>query len=209
MRSVLAFGAVILVTALSSPALASTQTDAAQPPAPSAASVASKPDQPSPFKLTALQLASGAGAAVVTVPASVALSVWFGSLSNSLVWAALPAVISFVALPPLAVTFAAWWVGNHLLPASASLSPAIWTTLGTQLLVFTVAIALGVHGANLVDLVFLTLVEAVVLPGVSVATMHLSSPRRPGALESRRPQSDNARPTIELLPSLPVVSCAF
>src|SRR5689334_24531936 len=50
-----------------------------------------------PLKWMALELGTGAGAAVVAVPATLALSAWVGSLSSDLVLAAAPAMVLLLA----------------------------------------------------------------------------------------------------------------
>lgn len=162
------------------------------------------------FKLNVLQLGAGFGAGVVSVPASLALSMWVGSLSSNLLLAALPAVAIFVALPALAVTFAEWAVGNRLSEGSARLSPAVWAAVGVQVLVMAGAMLMGVHGQNLVDVGLLTLVDAALLSGSVFGVMKLTSPRPASAPSARAPAViDLSRPSASRVLSLPVAAWSF
>ncbi|WP_257462545.1 hypothetical protein [Archangium lipolyticum] len=142
------------------------------------------PEQPAmmvddPVKWMALELATGAGAAVVSVPATLALSAWVGSLSSNLVLAAAPAMLLLVALPPLAVAGAQWFVGNLLQPGSVRLSPAVWVALGVHVLAVTGAVLLGATVHDLGNAALFTLVEAVLLPSAVTLTMRATSPAPP------------------------------
>ncbi|QRN97946.1 hypothetical protein JRI60_02365 [Archangium violaceum] len=141
------------------------------------------PEQPAsamivdnPVKWMALELATGAGAAVVSVPATLALSAWVGSLSSNLVLAAAPAMLLLVALPPLAVAGAQWFVGNLLQPGSVRLQPAVWVALGVHVLAVTGAVLLGATVHDLGNAALFTLVEAVLLPTAVTLTMRATSP---------------------------------
>ena len=152
------------------------------------------PEQPAsamrvdnPVKWMALELATGAGAAVVSVPATLALSAWVGSLSSNLVLAAAPAMLLLVALPPLAVAGAQWFVGNLLQPGSVRLQPAVWVALGVHVLAVTGAVLLGATVDRLGDAALFTLVEALVLPTAVTLTMRATAPVPPPTL-SRVPE---------------------
>lgn len=144
------------------------------------------PEQPvagvmtdNPMRWMALELATGAGAAVVAVPATLALSAWVGSLSSNLVLAGAPALVLLVALPPLAVTGAQWLVGNLLQPGSVRFQPAVWVALGVHVLAVTGAVLLGATVDRLGDAALFTLVEALVLPTAVTLTMRATSPVLP------------------------------
>jgi hypothetical protein len=144
------------------------------------------------------QVGAGAGAALLASPASLYLGSLMGTLSSNLVLAALPSVLSFVLLPPLAVVFAEWMVLRQLAPSSARFSPAIWVTTGAQLLVFLGAVMLGVDAQSFADVAVLSLVEAIVLPSAATLMMwptKSQAPGGPGLLEQRRPVSP--RPPVE------------
>lgn len=152
------------------------------------------PEQPAagmltenPMRWMALELATGAGAAVVAVPATLALSAWVGSLSSNLVLAAAPAMVLLLALPPLAVAGAQWLVGNALHAGSARFQPAVWVALGAHVLAVTGAVLLGATVDRLGDAALFTLVEAVVLPTAVTLTMRATAPVPPPTL-SRVPE---------------------
>lgn len=140
-----------------------------------------------PVRWMALELATGAGAAVVAVPATLALSAWVGSLSSNLVLAAAPAMVLLLALPPLAVAGAQWLVGNALHAGSARFQPAVWVALGAHVLAVTGAVLLGATVDRLGDAALFTLVEAVVLPTAVTLTMRATAPVPPPTL-SRVPE---------------------
>ncbi|AKI98491.1 hypothetical protein ATI61_122110 [Archangium gephyra] len=140
-----------------------------------------------PVKWTALELGTGAGAAVVAVPATLALSAWVGSLSSDLVLAAAPAMVLLLVVPPLAVTGAQWLVGNALQPGSVRFQPAVWVALGVHVLAVTGAVLLGATVDDLGDAALFTLVEALVLPTAVTLTMRATAPVPPPTL-SRVPE---------------------
>lgn len=162
------------------------------------------------FKLRALQFGTGAAAALVSAPAALGGAIWLGSLSSNLILAALPAFALFVALPPIAVTSAAWWMGERLNPGASRFSPAIWVGVGAQVAVLAGAILLGVHGHNLMDVALLTVVEALVLPGAVVGTMTLSAPKAlPPSASARAMLPDPSRPRPDRVAALPLVAWSF
>jgi hypothetical protein len=124
----------------------------------------------------AWELAAGAGAAVVAVPATLALSAWVGSLSSDLLLSAGPALVLLVALPPLAVVGVERWVGEALVPGSARLQPAVWAALGVHVLAVVGAVLLGTSVRDLGDAALFTLVEALVLPAAVTLTMRGVAP---------------------------------
>ena len=129
-----------------------------------------------PAKWMALELGTGAGAALVAVPATLALSAWVGSLSSNLVLAAAPAIVLLLALPPLAVTGAQWLVGNALQPGSVRFQPAVWVALGVHVLAVTGAVLLGATVDDLGDAALFTLVEALLLPTAVTLTLRAVAP---------------------------------
>ncbi len=140
-----------------------------------------------PVRWMALELGTGAGAALVAVPATLALGAWVGSLSSDLVLAAAPAMVLLLALPPLAVTGAQWWVGNRLRPGSVRFQPAVWVALGVHVLAVTGAVWLGATVDEVGDAALFTLVEALVLPTAVTLTMRATAPVPPPSL-SRVPE---------------------
>ncbi|WP_375768987.1 hypothetical protein NR798_46200 [Archangium gephyra] len=144
-----------------------------------------------PLRWTALELGTGAGAALVSVPATLALSAWVGTLSPDLVLAAAPAMVLLLALPPLAVTGTQWLVGNALQPGSVRFQPAVWVALGVHVLAVTGAVVLGATVDDLGDAALFTLVEALVLPTAVTLTMRATAPVPPPTLTRvpERPRS--------------------
>ncbi len=169
--------------------------------APSAAVVASAASSRADLglKLPALQFAAGAGAALVTTPLSLWAATALGTLSSNLVLAALPSVVLFAALPPVAVTLAAALVGNHLSPGSSRIGPAMWVTVGAQVVILTASILFGASSRNFGDAALISLADVLLLPAVATGTMALT---RPSAIP-------NLLPPEQRTLSLPVVSLAF
>jgi len=163
-----------------------------------------------PMRWMALELASGAGAAVVAVPATLALSAWVGSLSHDLATAAGPALLLLLALPPLVVTGTQWAVGNWLRPGSARLQPAVWVTLGVHALVVTGAVLLGASVYNLGSAALFTLVEVLLLPTASALTMRAMAP---AVQASPTRMAEKPRSVVEATSTrmwvLPLLSHAF
>jgi uncharacterized membrane protein len=156
------------------------------------------PEQPSagmlsdnPMRWMALELATGAGAAVVAVPATLALSAWVGSLSSNLVLAAAPAMVLLLALPPLAVTGVQWLVGNALHPGSVRFQPAVWVALGVHVLVLASAVVLGATVNDWRDGALISLAETLLLPTAVTLTMRATAPVPPPTL-SRVPERPRA-----------------
>lgn len=134
-----------------------------------------------------LLLQSGAGvtAAAVSVPVSIALGAWVGTLTNSLPVAALAGLIVATLLPPPAVTFAAWLAGNWGGPERFSWSPALWVAAGVSVASFVAAGFLGLNANEGGSIALYTAVEALLLPAAAVGTMHLTA-ARPASSSSAR-----------------------
>jgi hypothetical protein len=144
------------------------------------------PEQPAvgalaenPLRWMALELAVGAGAAVVAVPATLALGAWVGSLSSGLVLAAAPAMLLLLTLPPLAVTGAQWFMGELLQEGSVRFLPAVGVALGVHVLAVAGAVLLGATVHDLGNAALFTLVEMVLLPTAAALTMRATSPALP------------------------------
>lgn len=148
------------------------------------------------------QFLVGAGAAVVAVPGSLLLGSALGSLSNNLFLAALPSLVLFLALPPLAVTWAEWMFGNWDSPGSARFMPAIWIALGVHAAAMVGGIASGASYLNLGSMAILTLIEALVLPAVVTLSMRLLGPHPEPAAHARRVQRQEPAP-VATAPALP------
>ncbi len=159
-------------------------------------------------------LGIGAGAAAVAAPASVALGVWVGTLSRSLVLAALPALGVVALLPPLAVTFAMFYAAERLQPGSGRISPGVFVAAGVQVALLVGAILLGAQAQDLGDAALFSLAQVVALPwAVYPFVSSTSSPVPPGegppVVGARGPVDDLARPRPVAVLSLPVASWRF
>ena len=116
------------------------------------------------------QLAAGFGAAVVSVPLALLLASALGSVPSDIILAAVPSLLLFLAIPPLAVVTAEWFVGRSN-PDLSHPRPAIWWALGTHVLVTTVAALLGMWSRNYTRAAIFTLAEAIALPAVTTWSM--------------------------------------
>lgn len=156
----------------------------------------------SPLRALALEWAVGAGAAVVVVPATLALSTWVGSLSSNLVVAAAPALVLLVALPPLAVAGAEVLLGRALGLGTPRLQPAVWVALGVHVLAVVGAVLLGASTHDLGDAALFTLVEALLLPTAVTLTLHVTAPVPPD-MALRAPE--RPRPLVDAMASRTLV----
>ncbi len=181
-------GLLFSLSADAGPLLRSSQLEAASPPPSTGVQV--------PLWLP---VAGGVAAAVVATPAAVALGGALGTLSPSLVVAGLPALVGFLALPPLAVTLAEWLLfrGEGF---RTSLSPALWVGLGAQLAVLAGAILLGADAQSFGQMSLLTLVEAVVLPAAVTWSMRPSATPMPATLSLPDGKPLAALPKATVLP---------
>ncbi len=117
--------AVLLALALGAPALAQATPPpadaplAATAPSPSVTSAPAADVHLSGTERRAdlgLHLGFAAGAGVLSVPLGLGLASWVGSLSNSLIWSALPTLLCMGLIAPTLTTLVAWLVGNHEAP---------------------------------------------------------------------------------------------
>lgn len=158
-----------------------------------------KSEAPLEISLGRVALA-GAAATVVSVPGGLLLGSWVGTLSSNLYLAGLPSLLLFAALPPIAVTWAAWLAGNWITPGSARARPAVWVAIATHLAMMAGAIALGFSSHRLGDAALLTLAEALVLPAAVTLTIWGSA---------ERPPPIEPRPASRAVPTLPLASWRF
>lgn len=128
------------------------------------------------------QLSAGAAAGLVAVPLSAGLGAAFGSVPNNLVVAALPPLLLFLFLPPLAVVLSESLFAEHVDRLPSRFWPAFLVTSGVQLGVLIVAVVAGADARSGQDLVVLTAVDAALLAGTSSAMLMLSRPS--GALSA-------------------------
>ena len=132
-----------------------------------------------------LHLGVAVVAGVVTVPAGLYLAAGLGSLSNSLVWAAIPAVLSFGLLAPTLTTLAAYLIGNWHDPGRYG----FWVPWAASVLVNALALVVGGFAgfsiAMPVQVLFFSLLDGVIVGGVSAGTMRLFE-KKPVATASIR-----------------------
>jgi hypothetical protein len=150
--------------AVSLPASAATPPEAAEPEA-----LALTPE-----RLLLYEALTGVAAAAISVPVTLALSTWLGSLSSNLIVAALPSLILLVALPPLAVTGAVYWLASSF--DNARFQPAIWAALGVQVATVVVAALAGASSGNAAGYVALTGTGMILMPTAAILTMRLTRP---------------------------------
>jgi hypothetical protein len=131
----------------------------------------------SPLRLAATEYLAGGVAAAITVPLTLALGTWLGSLSNDLVGAALPPLLLFTIVPAFAVTGAEVVAGNMLVPGVASIHPAIWPALATTIVSIAIGSVAGVSLRNAASFSVFSLVVSLVLPAGVTAVLHARRPR--------------------------------
>lgn len=115
-----------------------------------------------------LHFAAGAAAAIVAVPASLYLGEWLGSLSNSLIWSALPVLLCIGLIPPIAVTLATVIAGNWNNPGRYRWAPAFLATLVINGASLAIAGWLGLSVGVFSRVVIFSLMQAVLQPGAAV-----------------------------------------
>lgn len=159
---------------------------AASPGSSPSFSFAPREQAPAPGSTTfpdlAIEFGAGAGAAAIAVPVTLLAASWVGTLSSSLVLAALPSFLLLAAIPPLAVTWAVWFASRAFTAHPGRFSPAIWATVGAHVLLVVGATLLGASAHELGDAALFTLAEAVALPAVAAGTLHLFAPRPASSL---------------------------
>ncbi|MFL5320612.1 MAG: hypothetical protein ACJ790_13205 [Myxococcaceae bacterium] len=125
-----------------------------------------------------IQFAAGAAATIVAVPVGLLLGSAIGTTSNNYIVALIPAVLMWTLLPPVAATLAEWWTGNHLLPGSSRIMPALLVGIGVHLVVVVASILLfGVDAHSVLDVVLLTAGTALLLPTAITLSMMKWGPK--------------------------------
>lgn len=145
----------------------------------------------------AAQFGIGAGAAVVSVPLSLYLGQWLGSLSNNLIGAAVPTLLVIGLLPPALVTLATWIAGNWNQSGTYRWWPAFIATTLINAGMLVAAGYLGVSVGVLAKVIVYTLIQAVVLPGTATAVMRVWPLKEPAVVTS----SDRFAPTTFFAPA--------
>lgn len=115
-----------------------------------------------------VQYSAGAVAALVAVPVSLYLGEWLGSLSNSLIWSAIPVLLSIGLIPPIAVTAATVIVGNWNTPGRYRWWPALIATTVVNGASLAIGASLGLSVGMVGRVIVYTLAQAVLQPGIAV-----------------------------------------
>ncbi|MEW5741788.1 MAG: hypothetical protein AB1938_22905 [Myxococcota bacterium] len=118
--------------------------------------------------------AKTAGVGVLASTAGVLIAVPLGALSNELIWAALPVLVSHLFIPPGLTVLAAWLIGKASAPGRYGFWGAFGVAFAVHAAAFVVAsLALAVPWTNPVALLLYTLVDGLLMSGTSVGFMHL------------------------------------
>jgi hypothetical protein len=123
------------------------------------------------------QFAAGAAAAMVAVPLSLGFAIGFGAVPTDLLVALIPAALVLVIVPALAVTWAVRAMGNRDHPGTYRWAPAVWLTLGVQLLAVAGGMLFGLAVANFTSFFLVTLAEMVLLPAAATLPMRWQAAR--------------------------------
>lgn len=130
------------------------------------------------FKDTLKLYGAGAATAVVTVPGSLLLGMALSGLSNNLYVSLVPALFSWVLIPPIAITLVEYFYGRSMVARSTRLLPGMLIGIAVNLVIVVLsALVIGVDAGNLLHVVALTGFSAAVLP--AVITMFIKKPYDP------------------------------
>lgn len=157
------------------------------------------------------QLLVGAAAAAVSVPASMFLASWYGTMPRNLYAALVPTTLFFLVAPPLAVVGAEWLLAKRT-GAEMRFVPTWLVTTGLHLGAMLGAIALGASTRDLGQAALFTALEVVLLPTAATLTARMMGPKdrssppetvlpaaRPETMPSHTDQSERSLVTIPLL----------
>lgn len=137
-------------------------------------------------------------AAFVSIPTGFAVSNLLGTLSNNLIWAALPGLVAMTFIAPTITTLVSWLYGNW--HASDGFKPfGFWlpwlSSLGVHIVSMVIAGFLGATIGVPATLFVMGAIEGLVMSGAVVGTMHLTERKReagvaiqsfvPGVTETR------------------------
>ncbi|MGQ0508710.1 MAG: hypothetical protein ACT4TC_25700 [Myxococcaceae bacterium] len=124
-----------------------------------------------------LQLGVTLGAGVVSVPLALGLATWLGSLSNSLIWSALPSLLSMALIPPTLTTLVAWWLGNWVNPGRFGFWAPWVVSCAVNVVALIVGGFAGISVGVPVRLLLFSVIDGVLVGGASAATMRLWAER--------------------------------
>lgn len=119
-------------------------------------------------------LAKTTGVGIWGSTAGVLIAVPLGTLSNKLLWAALPALVSHLFIPPVLTVLTAWLIGQAAAPGRYGFWGAFGVAFAVHAAAFAVAsLALVVPWSNPAALLVYTLVDGLSMSATSVGFMHL------------------------------------
>ncbi|MDF1563240.1 MAG: hypothetical protein P1V51_09360 [Deltaproteobacteria bacterium] len=165
------------------PPAAAPEAATEEPPAPEAATAVAAPAPEAPAAASARvkrpwahELVAGLIAGSLSLPTTAIISGAIGRGPGNLLAAALPAALLYLALPPLAVTFASYGVGLFFSDREIGWSPAFWLALGVQVLGFALTALSGFNTQRANDLVAITAVHTLALGAVVTLTLPWGKP---------------------------------
>lgn len=124
---------------------------------------------------------AGAATAVIAVPAGLLMGMSLGGISNNLYVAALPAVFSWILIPPIAITLVEWVYGRSMLPDSTRLFPGMLLGIAVNVAIVVASILLGANARNFLHMLAITGVSAAAIP--AAVTAFIKKPRETATAE--------------------------
>jgi len=129
----------------------------------------------------------GVATTAISIPSSLYLSSYIGTLSNNLYASTLPSLLSFALLPPLITNSSEHLMHDDEVTLGTHFNSSFWAGLGTHMLFYIAGVMLGVSTQDLGKLSAFTSAEAIVLPAVITWMMY----------RGRAPTSRIANPTAK------------
>lgn len=126
-----------------------------------------------------IQGGAGVAGGLLSVPVAIYLGQWFGSLSNSIIGAAIPTFLCLGLIPPLITTLAAWAVGNWHEWGTYRFWPAAGAAFVVNALALVVAGFAGVNTLSVGSVLLFALVDGLFMSGAATATMRLWPLKQP------------------------------
>lgn len=154
----------------------------------------------------------GVVATALVTPGAMALGAWIGTWSNNLYLALIPSMLVVGLVPPVAVVLLEMAVGNALWGSRFLRVPgALLASIGVQLALVVAAVLLGLPGTTVPGIALFTLLDVVLLGGVSSGVMWLNrvEPQAPVAERPGTPPGTAGTSALPKTPTLSVVSASF
>jgi hypothetical protein len=149
-----------------------------------------------------LHFAAGAAGAALAVPLSLAMCTGIGEGSNNLLLSAVPALLLYLAIPPIAVAASTTYGEAWLFDTPVDwVRPALWTTLIVHAGIVFGAMAMGVSTHDLGRVAPFTLAEVLLLPATATLSDELWAPApvQPAAIPASQ---DPREPVAHVVPLL-------